>query len=625
MRKWIGALLVSLLLAASIPSLAQGAAAFNDIPPNHWAKDAVQTLTDLGIFEGPLSTRDKFVGNQPMTRYQAAMALARMIQWVKANPSLPTAQQLQQIIEGNDELRRLLTGPAGAAGAAGTPGAAGPQGPAGPAGAAGATGPAGPAGPQGPPGVTPEQLRTITQQLAEYQNDITNFGNQMKAMDQRITTVANSIPPIRIGVTGTMRMGWEGMTMSIRNSTDTNKHDFPLIYTQSDQSLIAPADVSMRKDIMKGPRFGVHQLDVLVDGQVTDRVKVHADLRAITPVAFTDNAFGAGPLAGGYYNPVGTFDGPNSYFPFAGAFTENIPTYADSVQLWNWWAQFPTRVLGRNITVTAGRQSVNFAEGLMINNDRQPNVSLAIDSPGPVSFGILGGYFDRGTGFGPTAVPNELPQVAQESWSYAYLGWANRYFTLSGAYLIIGQGSDEGYTIAASTRLFGMRLFGEFATQSDATTPMGGNIDLDTENRAWVAGIDLLNNWHGISLTGKYGEIEDDYNVLCSNLYPYALVNGFDINWVDRPLFLDRYNVAKGWEATMVWNFAKDWALQARAYDGKRIDGVDANVAWTAALKKKISDNVTASLLYGERGMDQYIGLAGDRFKVLRGEVGFAL
>ena len=620
MRKWIGALMVSLLLAVTVPSLAQGEkAAFSDIPPGHWAAEAVRTLAADGIFEGPVGNKDLFNGKKPMTRYEVAMALARLIVYVRENPGVPKAEDLRKVIEGSQELRDLLRGPVGPAGPAGPAGANGPIGPQGIAGQTGATGATGPAGPIGPPGVTPEELAKFQQLLAEFQGDIKQILANEKALDGRITDVANAIPPIRIGLVGGIRAGLQGPTLRFDDSA-AQRLDDTFIFTNANPAT-APigTDYSLRKDILKGNRYEVYQADLLFDGYVTNRVKVHADVKATTPVTFTNTPFG-GTLPG-TYQPGGTFDGGNTYFPIG---TGNIPTYVDSVQLWDWYAQFTTGLLGRSLAITAGRQAVNVGEGLLINTYRQPLVGVAIDSSGAFSFGLQAANVDR-------AVSATDPINVQDSFVYGYLGYSTKRFSLVGAYLQSGYGSDRGWSISADTRLLGnFRIFGEFAQQTRATVPGGGSVSLDTGRNAWVAGVDLLNNWHGLSLTGRYGELQSNYNPILSNLYPYAAVSAYDTNWIDRPLFLDRNNVAKGWEAVLNWNFAHDWALQGRMYQGKRVGGsplnTTADTVWTVGLRKKISDSVSANVLYGQRDLNEFTLPSGDsKIKALRGELDFAL
>ncbi|HQE26111.1 MAG TPA: S-layer homology domain-containing protein, partial [Candidatus Atribacteria bacterium] len=76
MKKIVLALV--LVLALALPALANP---FVDVPLNHWAYDAVQSLAAKGIFIGyPDGT---FGGNRAMTRYEAAMATARALAYME--------------------------------------------------------------------------------------------------------------------------------------------------------------------------------------------------------------------------------------------------------------------------------------------------------------------------------------------------------------------------------------------------------------------------------------------------------------------------------------------------------------------------------------------------------------
>ena len=166
---------------------------FTDIPAGHWAKDAVDLIVQRGLIQGfPDGT---FRGSENLTRYQAALIFARLLQsgGLSAPASGLSAADLATITKGiqdvSTELAALSTrvddlekastdqqasiaaletqiaGLSGGTSSADTAAmtaridaletaiqnipapAAGPAGPAGPAGADGAAGPAGPAGP----------------------------------------------------------------------------------------------------------------------------------------------------------------------------------------------------------------------------------------------------------------------------------------------------------------------------------------------------------------------------------------------------------------------------------------------------------------------------------------------
>ncbi|MGE5594183.1 MAG: S-layer homology domain-containing protein, partial [Betaproteobacteria bacterium] len=68
------ALVAILVLALAVPA---AAGPFADVPENHWAYEAVKQLAAYGLVEGfPDGT---FKGAEPMTRYQMAMVIARLL------------------------------------------------------------------------------------------------------------------------------------------------------------------------------------------------------------------------------------------------------------------------------------------------------------------------------------------------------------------------------------------------------------------------------------------------------------------------------------------------------------------------------------------------------------------
>jgi len=131
-----------------------------DVPFDHWAYDAVQTLVDDGCIIGyPDGT---FKGDRAMTRYEFAVAVARCMENVKAMAKVP----------GKDG----AIGPAGPAGAAG---AAGPAGPAGPAGAVG------PQGPQGNANM-PEVQALIDKLRDEFKGELADVNNRLDDLEDMV-------------------------------------------------------------------------------------------------------------------------------------------------------------------------------------------------------------------------------------------------------------------------------------------------------------------------------------------------------------------------------------------------------------------------------------------------------
>lgn len=109
--------LATLVLAAgfslsSLVAMGQGASAtpFADVPANHWAYQAIQSLAADGLVEG--YPDGKFKGDRPLSRYEMAVLVARVIAKVQANgagyASKADLDKLQKLIDAlKDELDSL--------------------------------------------------------------------------------------------------------------------------------------------------------------------------------------------------------------------------------------------------------------------------------------------------------------------------------------------------------------------------------------------------------------------------------------------------------------------------------------------------------------------------------------
>jgi S-layer homology domain len=109
--------LATLVLAAgfgmsSLVTLGQSASAtpFSDVPANHWAYQAIQSLAADGLVEG--YPDGKFKGDRPLTRYEMAVLVARVIAKLQANgagyASKADLDKLQKLIDAlKDELDSL--------------------------------------------------------------------------------------------------------------------------------------------------------------------------------------------------------------------------------------------------------------------------------------------------------------------------------------------------------------------------------------------------------------------------------------------------------------------------------------------------------------------------------------
>lgn len=165
MALWAGAA-IGLGVLAPGAAHAQGGP-FTDVPPTHWAYDAVQSLAQRGIFTGyPDNT---FQGKRALTRYEFAVALQRML------------TDIQRLIESH-------THPA----AAGGPGARGPAGP---------KGDPGPVGPPGPPGsaggVDPNALNELRRQDQLLRNDINALQKLAQEFSSELASLGANVDQIK--------------------------------------------------------------------------------------------------------------------------------------------------------------------------------------------------------------------------------------------------------------------------------------------------------------------------------------------------------------------------------------------------------------------------------------------
>lgn len=646
MSKRIVHLVIALLVVSTLPCLAQDQHEFSDIPPNHWAIAAIRELAQAGIIEGlPMG---RFEGSKPMTRYEAAMALARMLD--KINKTGVTIDQIKNLIQTDAATQAALRGPAGPAGPPGPPGAGVVGGTPGPIGANGPPGPPGPQGPQGipgNPGLTPQQVADLTKLLTEFAPTINDIRGQLSANDKQISDLQNAVAkmsPWRFSMDGGLRFGMAGTVLSTSSANGAAYSDnFNIAVAGSPTGTTVPPgatttpgtlDSSLRKDTSDGTRFGVYLTDFNLDGQISDCVAGHVTFRAITPVSA--NVFGipSDTQTAQLYAPLPT----------------DIPTqnFLDTLELWDSYVTFSSPVFNHKVSFTAGRMTNKIGEGLLVDNEIQPLNGVTLDTGvGPVTFGINGSVVDRNSEiFNPptpaSPLETNVPPLTQDAYSYAYLGYGCGSWNIVGTYLLTGAFAETGYSIDADASFCHIRVFAEYADEEkDAFGDKPA-----AKHDAWVAGADLVNNWHGVTLTAKYGEVMPGYSITYSILNPYSSINAYDVDWVDRPLFLSESNasqlgnVTQGWEVDLKYAFCKYWLFDFRMYEGNdsafypalgpagEVLKTDANNVWTASIKAKVSDNVDVSLLYGQNKLnenDVAESLTHDTLNLLRAAIEYHL
>jgi hypothetical protein len=112
MRPLATVILAASLIISSLAATVRPAAAtpFADVPANHWAYEAIASLAADGLIEG--YSDGKFKGDRPLSRYEMAVLVARVIAKVQANgagyASKVDLDKLQKLIDAlKDELDSL--------------------------------------------------------------------------------------------------------------------------------------------------------------------------------------------------------------------------------------------------------------------------------------------------------------------------------------------------------------------------------------------------------------------------------------------------------------------------------------------------------------------------------------
>src|SRR5258708_995907 len=146
----------SLCLVLAVPACAQNAPdKFPDIPENHWAYQAVDSLRAKNIMIG--YPDGQFRGRRTLTRYEFAVAIDRALKQLPPGP----------------------VGPKGDKGEVGDKGEKGEQ------------------GPQGPPGISEEELANLRRLTTEFRNELASLGRKSTDINRRLDALAKDIADVK--------------------------------------------------------------------------------------------------------------------------------------------------------------------------------------------------------------------------------------------------------------------------------------------------------------------------------------------------------------------------------------------------------------------------------------------
>lgn len=668
----LGALI--LVVGALVPALAQQP--FADVPLDHWAYAAVNKLAETGLMEGyPDGT---YKGKQPLTRYEFAQALARMLDRVEAMAKEP-----------------------------------GPPGP---------PGPAGPPGPGAGAGLTAEQQALLDRLAKEFAPELKALRSDLDSLTKRVEDLeakeAPKGPVVTVGGSINVRAGLYGTELGVKD-TESTGYPYYTWYWYPDGGVpasegpgfwpapwgsinipywdsayemwsddpdyqggpyyVAGVPISdALKDAYKAADFMTQRTKVSFSGQLDEKTSANVTVLAD---ARTNDSLRFGDYLGGEMQTSPNWLAGNGVM--------------DTVKVDEAWVKHRTSLLVP-VDITVGKQYFRRGVGLLADNSQEAIKALGLDwtASDSLTFGTVLGMLDREEFYGLSTsrvgwppleglvgmyIDYEVENDGQDNYDLFYLDWKlSKSWAVGVNWLESGIGDEQGYSLSLMGKLYGLDVYGEYAKLqqwpsgkdfidwNDDDVRQEGELKLSESDKAWVAGLKWDGDW--LQLVAEYGQIDAGYafaldgmgwspmmwwygtgfgsfNLPLSALHPLAEVNPHFINWVDRPLFLDPTNIARGWHVGLTFpkllgestpvsvSYASGDAYSGRylywLVEGGPESGivepdkwVDADPVWTVQVSRQLSQNVTARLLYGRREVDKVMSTQRLPYMTVEGEEG---
>jgi hypothetical protein len=634
-----------LLLAFALPAAAQQP--FADVPLDHWAYDAVGQLAEAGLMVG--YPDGQFKGKHSLTRYEFATAISRAM------------DRLEQI--------------------GGVPGEPGPPGPAGPAGPPGAG-----ITPE-QQAILDRLAKEFAPELKSLRADLDGLTKRVEDLEAEpepeypIISVSGNLN-WRVGLYGTdldmedaqatgypfvsgdLQMGTEG---AVAPYGGINIPEYVAGVGWGDDPVAFPNGLLLAgsipisdslKDAFKAGDFMTLETRINIDAELNDNAKVRVAV-----------------LAGPENNDLGQ---PFSAQAFGSPLSQTGNGVMDQVSVDEAWVDWRVPFLLHG-DWRFGKQYMERAQGLLMNNDQESiNASKTVWQFGDFGIGVIWGMLDLEQFYGrtsggaglPTLTPSGLPAPSTDGQDdiFAYaLDWdigAN--WDLDLTFLQSGLGEERGWSVGLEAdEVWGIDWYGEYAeldkwqTGKDWNDTNGDGIkdanevELSESDTAWFVGARYDSPSFIAGL--EYGEIDAGYaisipgtgwsainpvlgsaigmyttglfNLPLSLLHPDAEVNPHDINWIDRPLFLDATNIAKGWKVDVTFPTllgektpVKIAYMDGDSYDPRYISWLisggptggipepdewrDADRVWYVQVGHHFTPDICANLLYGQRDVD---------------------
>ncbi|MBE9566289.1 MAG: S-layer homology domain-containing protein [Proteobacteria bacterium] len=678
----LGALL--LLMGVMAPAIAQQP--FADVPLDHWAYNAVNRLAEAGLLEGyPDGT---FRGRQSLTRYEFAQAIARAM----------------------DRLEQM-------GGVQGPPGPAGPAGP--PAVAGGLTPEQLVLLDRLSKEFAPElsalraDLDSLTSRVEDLEaapaaaaptitvsGDISwrvgLYGTSLGVEDVETTgypfpgaladageyLISDGTPAIAHG-TAFLGVPYGGINLPDYNTGSGLWTDDPAYPGGPTFFRSIPISDAL-KDAYKASDFMSMKTRVNFSGALAPNTDVMVQLLAGPENNYTGNIY-------------------SHYQPGSPATTLTGNGVMDTVTIDQAYFLYRTNVFVP-AELTVGKQYFSRGLGLLADNSQDAIKAFRIDwnTGDSVSWGALWGAISFYTPmtFGLPQLAGSVPREAsgQDNYNLYYLDWmVTDTWCLGANWLDSGFNREQGWSANLMGDLYGLDFYGEYAQLTswptgDDFADLNANgiqdteeVSLDESDTAWMVGL----RWTSepVCITGEYGEVDagyafsvpgggwsaipslrgvsllpvsDDFtlNLPLSALHPNAEVDPHDINWIDRSLFLDATNIARGWHVNVTFPdlLGDDTPVSVSYRDGDAYSGrylswlyfggtssgiaepskwTDADPIWVVKVSRQLNESVSANLLYGRREVDNVMSTQqvpasavgptayaeNDPIQVIRGEI----
>ncbi|HEX8237525.1 MAG TPA: S-layer homology domain-containing protein [Abditibacteriaceae bacterium] len=622
----------TLVSQAQAQDAAAARAEYPDVPRGHWAYEALDRLSRAGIIEG--RPGGVYEGNRPMTRYEFAVAIARLLD------RLPPDRGGNTVVGPTIDQFNALTARVGALEA------------------------------RPIPDITRREVTDMINALAtEFRDELSRLGVRVDAIEVRVSTLENRVsrPPRvtltpsilhRTGSASYIDNGPGGIGRFIANPgfNPANDNVFGAQITPSPANPggggrnVQPRD-SVFNDFNAG-KFGYTDFELRLTDRVTDRLSVNAAFRSLGSTQedpWTGDVLN-GVVGGGFYlreaNAVADLGGRS----FLGA---------------------------RGLSLILGRQRTKVGQGLLYDNDLAPTDQLhAQFNVGPLQInGFYGGinnnnfggnglnpYIFSGSAFnvglngggnvfgglGPAAGsgaavgfpgPEGVTLYPEDSESLVRVGF--NLFRIAGnpvqvgvARQFDGVGDQDGDSLDLTIPLFNRTVGFEYVRQNHYANGAEAN-----DAGAYNVTVPVLRS-RILDLNAAYGKADDKFEYfLSSAANPYARTYAEAI--FDRPMALGapligeapgggdaRYMAAKEvYDFTGTLRLLRRLPLDFRYYRAKgsergRGDQVDLGNVFTVGSTFNISPGVDLEVKYGQYDSEN---AAVDKLKYFRvgANVGF--